>query len=222
VDFPMATGEVHAVISNVMRSFKIASSLDIVGALTVDESTAIRGKVGTEAKMIPLTISVSRYNDREKKRYDCRVADNRLLTPLLLRIAIGSAVLERGDLPPDYMLRYRGAIELEGAKLVTFENVSTGAGLNEIIRDSISPVALMMNNPYRQVQIKSFDIDVTVDKKNITSSIWSATIRDSRVKNGETLDVDVVIESFQAQKREYKFGIAVPEDTPAGTYLWCV
>jgi hypothetical protein len=218
VDLPMATGEVHTVMSSMMRSFKVATSAKIVGSLTIDESAAVRGKLGVEARMIPLTIKVSRYNDSQLRRYNCRIANNRLLTPLLLRAAISSAVLVQGDLPPDNTLQYKGVVELDGAGPVVFENVSTGFELAEMMRDSVSPVALLMNNPYRQVRIKSFDLDVRVNEKNITSAVWSVGLSHSRVKCGEKVDVEVVTESFQAQKRKYSFSFVVPENTPPGTY----
>ncbi|MGA2173057.1 MAG: SpoIVB peptidase S55 domain-containing protein [Sedimentisphaerales bacterium] len=218
VDLPMATGQVHTVMSSVMRSFKIATSGSIVGALTMDNSTAVRGKVGRQARMIPLTIKVSRYNDSQPRRYNCQVVDNRTLTPMLLKEVVGGAVLMRGDLSPDNTLRYKATIELEGAKPVTFENISTGMDLAEMMRDSVSPAALLMNNPYRPVSIKSLDFDVTVSEKNVTSAIWSVGLSSGRVKRGEEVAVEVVTESFQSEKRKYQFNFVVPENTPAGTY----
>jgi len=41
IDLPMATGRIHTVVSSVIRSFKLGSAGEIVGALTADESTAI-------------------------------------------------------------------------------------------------------------------------------------------------------------------------------------
>jgi hypothetical protein len=201
-----------------MHSFKVATSAKIVGALTVDESAAVRGKLGAEARMIPLTIKVSRYNDSQSRRYNCRIVDNRLLMPLLLRAAISGAVLMLGELPPDNTLQYKGIVELDVAGPLAFENVSTGFGLAEMIRDSIGPVALLMNNPYRQVRIKSFDFDIRVNEKNITSAVWSVGLSRSRVKCGQKVDVEVVTESFQAQKRKYAFSFVVPENTPPGIY----
>jgi hypothetical protein len=218
VDLPMATGHVHTVVSSVRRSFKVATSANIVGALNLDESTAVRGKLGAKARMVPLKISINRYNDSQPRQYNCRIVDNRLLTPLLLRASIASAVLMRGSLPPDNTLHYKGIIQLDGADPVAFENVSTAEELTEIVRDSISPVALLMNNPYRQVKIKSFDFDVQVSEKNIKAAVWSVEVSQSKVKPGERLDVDVVIERFQSHKQKYTFNFVVPENTPADTY----
>jgi hypothetical protein len=218
VDLPMATGQVHTVMSSMMRSFKVAAASRIVGALRIDESTAVRGKLGAEASMIPLKIIINRYNDREPRRFNCRVADNRLLTPLLLRYSIANLVYLRGNLPPDNTIRYKGTIEMDDAQSVVYENVSTGMELTEMIRDSISPVALLMNNPYSRVKIKSLEFEADVSEKNITAAIWSVEMSQSTLKPGERLDVDVVIERFQAQKQKYSFSFAIPDKTPDGTY----
>ncbi|MHC4181201.1 MAG: hypothetical protein ACYSWU_27195, partial [Planctomycetota bacterium] len=80
VNLPMAGGKVYAVVSTLMRSFKIGTSTDIVGVLTVDEYSAISGKIGATPKMLPLSIRVERYNDPAARTYDCQVAYNDLLT----------------------------------------------------------------------------------------------------------------------------------------------
>ena len=94
VDLPMATGKVHTVVSSIYRSFKLASVLDTVGALTIDESMAVIGQIGAKAKTISLTIRIDRYNDIEKRIYNCRVANNRLLTPMLLQSAVAGAAYQ--------------------------------------------------------------------------------------------------------------------------------
>ena len=53
-----------------------------------------------------------------------------------------------------------------------------------MIIESISTVALLMNNPYKEVDIKSIDYDIRIVPKNIISHIWSAELSDSKVKAG--------------------------------------
>ena len=218
VDLPMAMGEVHTVASNVVRSFKVGTSLNIIGALRADESAAVRGRIGAEARMIPLTVSVSQYNDSQPRKYNCRIADNRTLTPRLLRAVVSSAGLFQGEMPPENTVSYRGTIETDGAGTVIFDNVSTGEGLNEAVRDIMSPIGLLMNNPYRQVRIKSINVALDIREKDIASAVWSVGLSGSRVKRGDNLDVEVVTESVRAQKQKYNFSFTVPENTPVGAY----
>jgi len=218
IDLPMATAEVHAVVSNVVSSFKFASALEIVGALTIDESTAVCGRIGAEAKMIPLTITVDRYNDAEKRVYNCQLANNRLLTPLVLRYVVAGAAFMLGSLPPDHSIDYKVTIGVENAEAITFENVSTTVGLNELITESVGSVAILMNNPYKKVSINSIDFDIRIRPRDVTSHIWSVDLSDSKVKAGEEITVDVVMESVRRQKKKYNYTLRIPQNIPAGRY----
>jgi hypothetical protein len=184
----------------------------------MDESAAVRGRVGATPKMIPLTVTVERYNDPQKRRYECRIAGNRLLTPILLRGALAGAVLMQGPLPPDHTIEYIATVKLDGEKPVAFANVSANTGLMEMVRDSIGSVAMLLNNPYKEIDIQSIDFNVKVGSKNLTSGIWSVDISDPEVKAGEQIDVDVVTESFLAEKKKYKFSLVVPKDIQPGQY----
>jgi hypothetical protein len=218
IDLPMATAQVHTVVSSVMRSFKVASTVEIVGALTMDESAAVCGQIGAKAKMIPLVITVDRYNDTEKRVYNCRVANNRLLTPLVLRSAVAGATLMLGSLPPDHTVAYKVIIGVEGTAPITFENVSTGIGLDEMLEEGAGSIAILLNNPYKKVDIKSIDFDVRIVPKNISSRIWSVDLSDSRVKAGQELDVTVVVESFLAEKKKYQCSLKIPRELAPGKY----
>ena len=218
VDLPMATGQVHIVASSVLRSFKVASMLEIVGALTMDESAAIIGRIGAKARMIPLTIKIDRYNDPETRVYNCQVVDNQLYTPLVLRYAVAGAALYLGNFPPDHMIEYKVAIAVEDAEEITFENVSTSMGLAEMTMESVSSVALLMNNPYEKVDIKSIDFDVRIMPKNISSYIWSVDLSDSKVKAGQQIELTVVVESPLSQKKKYQFSLKIPDELAPGKY----
>jgi hypothetical protein len=218
VDLPMATGKVHTVVSSMLRSFKLASIVETVGALTIDEGAAILGQIGANARTFPLTIRVERYNDSQKRVYNCRVANNRVFTPRLVRIAASGAALYLGDLPPDHMIEYKVAINAEGAGPVTFENVSTALGLDEMLAESAGSVALLMNNPYKEVNINSIDYDVRIVPKNIISHIWSVELSDSEVKAGDEIELGVVVESVLAGKKKYQFRLKIPKDLAAGKY----
>ena len=218
IDLPMATGQVHTIVSSVIRSFKFVSPIEVVGALTADESAAVCGRIGAKAKMIPLVITVDRYNDTEKRVYNCSVADNQLLTPLVLRSAVAGAALMLGSLPPDHTVKYKVVIGVEGTAPVAFENISTGIGLDEMLEEGTAAVAILLNNPYKKVNIKSIDFDVRIVPKNISSRIWSVDLSGSRVKAGQELDVTVVVESFLAEKKEYHRSLKIPRELAPGKY----
>ncbi len=218
IDLPIATARVHAVVSNLYRSFKLASSVKIVGALTADESTGVLGQLGRKAKMIPLTIRVTRYNDTEPRVYNCQIANNRLLTPLVLRSVVAGAALLRGNLPPENTVAYKGLIDVAGFGPISFENVSSGFGLAEAIADSVGPVAMLMNNPYEVAEIRSLDFDISIMSKSAVAHIWSVDLSDSRVKAGQTIEITVVVESVLGGRKKYEFSLRIPDELVPGQY----
>src|SRR4030043_262296 len=160
----MATGQVHTIVSNLSRSFKLGSPIEIVGALTTDEPTAVFGRIGAKAQMIPLTIKINRFN-AETRIFNCRLAHNQLLTAALLQ-----------------------------------------------------SVLLLLNNPFEEGGIKSFDFDIRILPKNISSHIWSVDLSDSTVKAGQQIQVDVVLESYFLEKKKYQFSLKIPEGIKPGKY----
>jgi len=218
VDLPIASGQVHTVVSNVFRSFKFSSSLEVVGALRADESTAVYGRAGAKAYTIPVKITVSRYNDRKTRLYNCRVAENRRLTPVLLLVSLLGTGYMRGSLPPDHTIEYRAVIEAEGVEPIRVENVSTAQGFVELSTEAVGPVVLLMNNPYERVRIKSVEYQMDIKPSSILSHIWSVNLSDSKVKAAEVVDVSVVVESYRGDKKSYNCSFTVPENTPAGQY----
>ena len=217
-DLPMATGTVHTVVSNVQRSFKLGTANTIVGALRSDESAAVMGLIGAKASMIPISIGIDRFNDTQKRSYKCQIVDNRLLTAPLVRATISGAVYMLGSLPPDHMLNYKINIEMAGGESIGFENISTGAGTIDVVRESMGAVALLMNNPYKRVGIKSIEADVRITAKNISSHIWSVDLADSKVKAGKDVKFGVVVESVLSQKKQYQGRLRIPKNLPPGRY----
>jgi len=87
-----------------------------------------------------------------------------------------------------------------------------------MIVESVGSVALLMNNPYGKVEIRSIDFDVRIVPKNIVSHIWSVNLSDSKVKAGQEINVGVIVESFLAGKKKYDFSVKIPEELAPGRY----
>lgn len=218
VELPMATGQVHAVVSSVYRSFKVGSALETVGALTVDQSTAVVGTIGAKAPMIPLTVRVQRYNDSEVRQYDCRIVNNELLTPVGVNMVLLGAASVHGDLPPEHTVKYDMALEMDNHPSVSCENVSTGRGLTDVILDGVSSIAMLIDNPYEKIDITSMEFAISIEPRSSLSHIWSVEVSDSRVEPGQKIDVEVVVESYLAEKKKYRFSVAIPKQLTQGKY----
>jgi hypothetical protein len=79
-------------------------------------------------------------------------------------------------------------------------------------------LALLMNNPYRCAEIESLDFAIRVRSENTTSHLWSVDVTDPKIKAGEDIEIDVVVESFLREKKRYRLKLNVPKDVAPGKY----
>ena len=216
-DLPLATGQVNTIVASMMRSFKFGNALEVKGALTSDESTAIVGRIGKKAKTIPLTIKINRYNDSEQI-YQCQMVNHEVLSPMMIMTAVSGAASMRGPLPPDHSIIYKITIGIDGFEPIVYANISTGDDAGSMLKEAISTVGLLLNNPYKRVNIESIDIEAAILSKNMVSRIWSVTLSDTTVKPGQTIDVSVVVAPFLADKKTYDLTLQIPRNLKPGEY----
>jgi hypothetical protein len=75
-----------------------------------------------------------------------------------------------------------------------------------------------MNNPYGIVDVESIDIDMRIVPESVVSRIWSVGLSDSKVRAGRSIEINAVLESVLAGKKQYQWDLEIPEDLPPGQY----
>jgi len=222
VDLPMAAGTVHAIVSNMLISFKLSSPGEIIGSITANESSGVYGQIGKKPTLIPLKISVDRGGSDYpgmKDTYDCQVAVERSLTPLVMQAAIAGACFLQGPLPPEHMVKYKTNIRLEDGRRIAFENISSEQGIGEVLDETAGAISLLLNNPYEKTVIASVDCSVTIIPKTVLSRITSVELSDSNVKPGQSVTVSVILESFRSEKTLHRLKFKIPEDVLPQEYI---
>jgi hypothetical protein len=221
-DLPMATGKVHTVVSSISISHKLASATEIVGAIRSDESPGIYGEIGQEAKMIPMSIGVDRFDDLQERSYDCELAVNRFYTPIMVQATLIGAGTMQSELPPEHAVKYKMEIQTKNSGSIEFDNISSGRGFFEVINEASGIVNLLMNNPYEPVEITDINVDIEVSPENIVTSISNIKLSDSKVKPGQRVEVEVTVRSYMAPDETYFFELNVPGDLEDGEYTLLV
>ena len=217
IDVPMATGYVHTVVANIVRSFKLGQTIDIKGALYADQSAAIVGTIGRKAKTIPMKITVERFNDKPRQ-YNCQIVSHRYFTPLLTAVSIQGTAKMLGDLPIDHSIYYKTNIGIKGYEAISIENFSTTQDIEACLSDTIGALTAIMNNPYDRCDITSLDIELKVLDKTAVSHIWSLDVSDATVKPGQTIIITTTLESYLTGHKSYKQAITIPKDIRPGNY----
>ncbi len=218
IDVPMATGYVHTIVAGLVRSFKFGQVIDVKGALYADESTAVVGTIGRKATMIPMRLTVERFNDEKIRTYDCQIVSHHFYTPLLAKICLAGTAEMLGPLPVEHSIQYKAKIGIDGYEPVYMENFSSDAKLEDYLFDSIGALTLIMNNPYDRAAITSLDFEVKILPKTAISHIWSFDVSDTTVKPGQTITASITLESYLTGLKNYKQTITIPDNIQPGNY----
>ncbi len=217
-DLPMGGGMVHAVIPGIMYTSKLTTPGAVKGAIRFDEAAGVRGQIDAEAKTIGLRIRVDRYNDPQEQIYNCRLAVDRLRTPMMLQSVIIAAISMHGSLPPEHTLRYKGRVDIAGYGEIVFENISSGRRYSEIASEALSIAGLLLTNPYERVEINDLEFDIKITPENSRTVIRTVNVSDNSVKPGETITASVLLQSYLSQLSLKRIDITVPRDLVPGSY----
>ncbi len=191
VNLPMTSAYIHFVWSNQFLPFKVASPLQIVGAITQDRRTGISGSVGLMPKMIPLDVSLT-YADEQfpDKRYEFEVIDHQAFTPTFMGIAGINAILAAEGPMGKATVTTRATIELRDYPAVVLENIATSEQelLLSVLR-AFTPLNMVLNNQFKPVELERVSLEMTVSHDIRSAELVGARIENDVVRAGETLEV---------------------------------
>jgi len=218
VNLPMAAGYIHTVVSKRDISFKLGTAGEPAGTLVSDESSAVYGIAGKIPRMIPVRITVDRYNDIQRRVYNCRIVDDRIYTPQMLMVAAAGAAAMKGSFPPEHYIRYTGRVSVENFGDISFSNISSGTGVNEMLSEVLSVAGLLINNTYQPVKLKSCEFDIKILPKNIRAVINNVVLSADTVRPGDTVTAYITLEPYMSEKVTFNLSLKIPDDIKPGRY----
>ena len=210
-ELPFARSEVLALLPNLSSSFKISTAREWMGAITEDRNNAVSGILGRRAPMVPLELRVG------SNVYRMRMAQNRVMTPLIAQMAIFSAIdeTERAVGASTYSLH--GRLDFDGGS-VPIENAYSGdVAVAAMAAMGVgSPLAYAMNSGFDAMKLKGVSVDVTpVDRRNQVQIGDISLPRQARPGS----DVEIVV-GFTGENGKESSKIVhyrVPVGAPQGT-----
>jgi hypothetical protein len=223
-DLPFARSEVLTLLPNLASSFKISSAKEWMGTISQDRSSAIAGELGKRARMVPVSISMSRAG-RKIEGYDMQMANDRFLAPFLTQIAVYSAIdsTERALGVASYAVR--GQIDFQGgAPPLKLNNMYAGDA-NTAMQVSLSaaiPLAYVLQSEFSSLVVKkvALDIDSFDEKKQF--QIDQVIVSPHEVRPGENVRLTAVLVGDNGAEVSRSVNYTVPIGAPAGPLYFTV
>jgi hypothetical protein len=225
---PFARAEVLALLPNVSASFKISASREWMGAITQDRSVGIAGALGRRVRTIPLTIAVdspATPGPAKSIQYRMRMVDDRLLSPLLLQMAVFSALDATQRTMGPASLSVAGMVEFEGGlPPVRLDNLYSG-DFNLPLQASLNtalPLSYTMQSGFDQLRVKDIRIDIGASDRRKQWQIDQVVSSAREVRPGDTVEIVTVLNGENGAEVLRKTQYQVPVGAGPGPLFFTV
>ena len=234
VEMPMSKAEVVATLASPLNAFKIVNATEVVGAFTQDRASAIVGRLGKRARMIPVEIQVVPQSAAAGvgtgRTFHLQVLDNRQLTPQAMMVSVYQTLQQTNAAAAETSYSLTGEIGLAERT----EDGSAGRPLPGVVmRSLLTPgdfnsgaisTALLVGNRFDRVYenareqpvVTGLRLRVEVIPERKTAEIVAARMDRTEVRAGETAEVEVTLHPFQAPARILRSTIKLPESLAPG------
>jgi hypothetical protein len=149
VDMPMTKAEVLVSLASPLNAFKIINTTETVGAFTEDRASAIMGRFGMKARMIPVEVTVVSPADEAgaAKAIHFEVLDNRQLTPTAMVMSVYQSMQANNTTTEEMSYRLTGEIGLQGQQSIRMNGLMAQSELGTGTINS----ALLVNDRFSRV-----------------------------------------------------------------------
>jgi hypothetical protein len=225
VDMPMTKAAVVTTLPSPLNAFKIVNTTETVGAFTEDRASAIMGRFGTKARMIPVTVEIVQPavpggTAAKDKVFHFEVLDNRQLTPSAMLVSVYQSLQGTNAAAAEMSYRISGEIGVQGLPAVKMsgmvaQNELNPAAINAalFVNDRFSRV---YGNPQDQPMVRDLKLKVVGIPERRTASLESARLGVLEARAGDTIDAEVTLRPYQAESRVMNLKVKLPVDLAAG------
>ena len=215
---PMATVEVIGVVPRLDNSMRLSNIGSVVGAFDQDRFAGLRGRLGAEARTIPMTIRVEAPNG-DVRRFDLRLADLPRMLPSLVGVPTMQALESASYGGGESGLDMAGTLRLRGHEDVPLHQTFDGSGPGTSAAFYlIALTGALVNSDYEGVEIEGIDLVLSQSHGVRTVEIERAQASSRRVHAGDAVDVVFDLRRHRGDRYQETLQVTIPEDRRPGRY----
>jgi hypothetical protein len=221
---PFARAEVLTLLANTNTSFKISSAKEWMGTIYQDRNTAVAGELGKRPSMVPVSLSLSRAG-KQIDSYQMQMVNDSLLSPLLLQMAVFSAIDATERTVGASSIRISGDIEFENAPSLLRINNMYSADNGSAMQVSLSaavPVAYIMQGGFERLKLKRVALTLEAFDQKKQLAIDSVTPSRHDVRAGEKVQLNIALTGENGAETLRKVEYEVPIGTEPGPLYFTV
>ncbi|MGH9631777.1 MAG: SpoIVB peptidase S55 domain-containing protein [Bryobacteraceae bacterium] len=222
-ELPFARSSVLTLLPNLSTSFKISASGEWLGSITADHSTAVAGELGRRPRMVPLSITVRGAGD--PVNYRMNLVHDRLLSPMLLQMAVYSAIDATERTFGSSTIELRGKAELEnGSAPIHLDNMFAG-DFNVPLQASLAtamPLAFALQNNHDSLRLRSVELEIEAYSEKKQMHIHQAWASKRQVRPGEDVEITTLVTGDNGREETRKVTYHVPVGAQPGPLYFTI
>ena len=215
-DLPMATAQVYTILASQSGSVKMASPGKIIGRITQDRRSAIAGRIGEYTKMIPCQTEIRGSLNVE---YNFEIVHDKILTPILLQMAVESALLATEKTIGEKSVNLKLDIGITGRKeSIRIENGYFDSGPSWFpIYNIVQPITTLLNNEFQTTEIESIKLVADISEAKNIASIENIRVSKRWVTPGEEVHLSIRLRPNTRDYVSIPVEIKIPDDVVRGS-----
>jgi hypothetical protein len=208
---PLARAHVVAVMPSVMSSFKFFTIGEPIGALVADRAPGIVGRLGQEAPMVPIRVSV------DGRAYSFRAVRHPTLLPLLVgylsHASQGAFGRTFGDQTTSTNIEVRYPDQETARVSAVFAGTQASA---EAAAFATAVVAYFEGSSFAAPTIESVDISLVTSEDIRTAKIIEIVPETRVVRPGQELEVRFRMQRHRGGEETRTLTLRIPDGMPDG------
>ena len=228
VSMPMTKATVLATLPSPLNAFKIIATTETVGSFTEDRNSAILGRFGKPARMIPVTINVSYAKSPDTashaalptRKIHLEVLDNKELTPSAMLVSVFQSLQQTNTASAEISYRLSGELTIAGQPTVRLDGLMAPNELNPAAINTALYInerfGRIYNNAAEQPVITGLHLDIQAMDEVRTATLEQVRMTRAEVHPGDHLVLEATVHPFRAPVRTLRIPVTIPADTAPG------
>ncbi|MCX7046098.1 MAG: hypothetical protein NTX50_11510 [Candidatus Sumerlaeota bacterium] len=219
VDLPMAAGRIHAIMPSIIRPFKLASALNIIGTLRQDRLLAVGGVVGLMPRMIPLTVHIEAPDRKTQRDFHFEAVQDKQFLPMAAATALGESITALSKADGEQSVDVRYSIVLSDGAVLAKHNFVSGLGIGGSVAIPVMmDCRTLLINPFKEVAFSRIEMTARVTDRLREAQALSLRPLQPVYKPGDKAQARVILRSWRAEEESFDLEIQLPEDLEDGSY----
>jgi hypothetical protein len=218
VSYGMAKAKVITVVPTLDNPYKMAVAGSPVGSFAQDRTAGALGFIGRAPRTVPLAINLIGEGGALRE-FKLNVTADKLLTPLLMNIAVSAILTGENRSLGDLTLEFEGNLYLDSGQNVHLEDMFSGnldAAATDLSGLTTSVAYYLTNNEFGDVGLHRIDLNVRVIEQIKRAQLERVWLDKYEAAPGESISIRVYYRGYRGETQMEELPFAAPR-LPPGT-----